>query len=101
MEKQHPVTSKSGSMKNIYLAVFGTLAVLTLITVGVSYLHLPRPQAIAVGLCIAAIKVSLIAAFFMHLKSEKKLIHSLFYTAFIFVIFLLVMVLMDLARTSS
>lgn len=84
------------SMRNVYLAVFGALAVLTIVTVMASYMHLARPKAIAVGLAIAAVKVSLIAAFFMHLKSEKKLIHGFFYTAFLFVIFLLVMVLLDL-----
>ena len=38
--------------------------------------ELPRAGAIAVALFIAAVKVSLIAAFFMHLKMEKKLIHG-------------------------
>ncbi len=54
----------------LYMAVFGALLCLTLLTVAVSKLHLPRPQAIAVGLLIAAVKASLVAAIFMHLWGE-------------------------------
>jgi hypothetical protein len=39
-----------------YLAVFGALLLLTVITVGISYLHLPSPVAIPVGIAIALAK---------------------------------------------
>ena len=52
-----------------YLYVFGALAVLTLITVGISYLHLPIHEAVILALIVASIKGSLVAAFFMHLLS--------------------------------
>jgi cytochrome c oxidase subunit 4 len=58
----------------IYIMVFVSLMVLTLVTVAVSYLHLPVRQAIAVALVIATVKGSLVACYFMHLISEKKLI---------------------------
>ncbi|MBI2119767.1 MAG: cytochrome C oxidase subunit IV family protein [Elusimicrobia bacterium] len=83
-------------MKKTYLTVFGTLAVLTLLTVGVSYLHLNRAGAITVALLVAGIKVSLIAAFFMHLKFEKKVIHGIFYTALFFVLILLFLIFPDI-----
>jgi len=83
-------------MKKIYLAVFGALAVLTAATVGVSYLHLTRPYAIAVGIAIAAVKVSLIVFFFMHMKSEGKIIRWLMVTALFFVLILLFFILPDL-----
>jgi caa(3)-type oxidase subunit IV len=68
-----------------YLIVFGMLAILTVITVGISQLHLPTPQAIALGLVVATIKGSLVAAFFMHLLSERKLIYAvLVLTVFFF-----------------
>jgi cytochrome c oxidase subunit 4 len=68
-----------------YLYVFGTLAVLTLITVGVSQLHLPTAEGIALALLIATIKGSLVAAFFMHLITERKLIYGvLVLTVFFF-----------------
>jgi len=58
----------------VYITVFVSLMVLTLVTVAVSYLHLPVHQAIAVALVIATIKGSLVACYFMHLMTEKKLI---------------------------
>ena len=61
----------------LYLAVFAALMVLTGVTVVISKFHLPRPQAIALGLFVAVTKASLVAAIFMHLWDEKKLIHKL------------------------
>ena len=60
----------------VYIIVFVSLAALTLITVAVSYLQLSVGAAIALALFIAAIKGSLVAAFFMHLISERKLIYA-------------------------
>ena len=59
----------------VYIIVFVTLMALTLITVAISYLHLPTPMAIAVALLVATIKGTLVACYFMHLISEKKLIY--------------------------
>ncbi|MBI2387915.1 MAG: cytochrome C oxidase subunit IV family protein [Elusimicrobia bacterium] len=59
----------------LYVKVFLALMVLTLITVAISKVHLPRPQAVALGLFVAAIKASLVGALFMHLWGENKLIH--------------------------
>jgi cytochrome c oxidase subunit 4 len=57
-----------------YMVVFGSLMVLTLVTVGVRYLHLPVVPAILIALAIAMVKGSLVACYFMHLISERKLI---------------------------
>ena len=57
------------------LLVFGTLLVLTAFTVTAWTLHLPRRSAIALALLIACVKGSLVAAWFMHLISEKKFIY--------------------------
>ena len=84
------------SQTKIYLAVFAALGLLTAATVGASYLHLARPGAIALALGIAAVKVTLIGAFFMHLKFEKKLIHGFMFTALGFVLILLFLVLPDI-----
>lgn len=59
----------------VYITVFVALMALTIITVAVSYLDLSTPMAIAVALFIAIIKGSLVACYFMHLISEKKLIY--------------------------
>ena len=60
----------------VYITVFVTLMVLTIVTVAVSRFHLPVPIAVTVALIIATIKGSLVAAYFMHLVSEKKLIYA-------------------------
>jgi cytochrome c oxidase subunit 4 len=60
----------------VYLFVFVALMALTIITVAVSTLHLSVGAAIAVALFIASIKAFLVAGYFMHLLSEKKLIYS-------------------------
>ena len=68
-----------------YMAVFVALAGLTVVTVAISYLHLPKAAAIALALVVATIKGSLVAAVFMHLISEKKLIYAvLVLTVFFF-----------------
>jgi cytochrome c oxidase subunit 4 len=70
----------------IYITVFVALMVLTIVTVTVSRFHLPVPIAVTVALIVATIKGSLVACYFMHLISEKKLIYAvLAITAFFFV----------------
>ena len=77
-----------------YYVVFVALLCLTAVTVGVSYLKLERPIAIAVALVIASIKAGLVAAVFMHLISEKKVIYAvLLLTAFFFLLVLMLPVL--------
>jgi len=58
----------------VYLTVFAALMVLTIVTVAISRVHLPVPMAVTVALIVATIKGSLVACYFMHLISEKKLI---------------------------
>jgi cytochrome c oxidase subunit 4 len=60
----------------VYITVFVTLMVLTIVTVAVSRFHLPVPIAVTVALLVAIIKGSLVACYFMHLISEKKLIYA-------------------------
>lgn len=60
----------------IYISVFVALMALTIITVAISRLHLPIPEAVTIALIVAAIKGGLVAAFFMHLISEKKVIYA-------------------------
>jgi len=73
----------------IYVAVFAALMVLTIITVTVSYLHLSTPLTIAVALLIATIKGSLVAAYFMHLISERKAIYSILILTVVFFVVLM------------
>jgi len=78
----------------VYITVFVTLMVLTIVTVAVSRFHLPLPIAVSVALLVATIKGSLVACYFMHLISEKKLIYAvLALTAFFFIVLLALPVL--------
>lgn len=70
-----------------YVVVFVALLALTVITVAISTFHLGTTAAIIVALCIAGLKASLVAGYFMHLLSEKKLIYAaLALTAVLFIV---------------
>ena len=73
----------------VYITVFVALMALTIITVAISYLHLPVPIAVTVALVVATVKGSLVACFFMHLISEKKLIYAVLALTAVFFIALL------------
>jgi cytochrome c oxidase subunit IV len=60
----------------IYITVFVALLALTIITVAVSRYHLPVREAVTVALLVATVKGSLVACYFMHLISEKRLIYA-------------------------
>ena len=75
----------------VYLRVFLALLALTVITVAVSYLRLPVLWAVAAALFIAGLKGSLVAGFFMHLSTEKKIIFFILLLAVVFFVFLLAM----------
>jgi cytochrome c oxidase subunit IV len=57
-----------------YMVVFASLMALTIVTVGISYLHLPVMAAVGLALIVATIKGTLVACYFMHLISERKLV---------------------------
>ena len=75
----------------VYVRIFLALMALTVVTVAVSYLNLPILWAVAVALLIACIKGSLVAAFFMHLSTEKKIILFILALAVVFFFVLLAM----------
>jgi len=70
-----------------YLFVFYALLFGTLITVGASYIPFGNREInIAVALAIAIAKASLVACYFMHLISERKMIYGILgFTAFFFI----------------
>ncbi len=73
----------------VYIIVFVALMALTIITVAVSYLHLRAPIAVGVALLVATVKGSLVACYFMHLISEKKLIYAVLVLTAVFFVALL------------
>src|SRR5438552_1924476 len=77
-EEPHDISRPMPHHQVRYFLVFINLVVLTIVTVLVS-LHRFESEAINVllALTVAAIKASLVALFFMHLKFEGKLIYTI------------------------
>ena len=79
---------------SIYRNVFIALLVLTVVTVGVSYIHFSALWlGLFVGLLIACFKGYLVASQFMHLNDEKPLIYG---TLILTVLFFFVLLFMPL-----
>jgi cytochrome c oxidase subunit 4 len=83
MTSDHAATSTTGDHAvdidkhvRVYITVFVALMVLTIVTVAVSYLDLAIPIAVTVAIFVATVKGALVAGYFMHLVSEKKLIYA-------------------------
>ena len=76
-----------------YFVVFGALLILTVVTVAISYIHLPLPWAITIALVVATVKASLVALYFMHLISEKQIIYYMMGTVMV-TFFILIFLLM-------
>ena len=69
--------------KSLYFTIFGSLMVLTAITVAVAYLHLGFFN-FPVAITIALVKASLVVLFFMHVKYSSKLTKLLVGSTFFF-----------------
>ena len=67
-----------------YMMVGATLLIFTAVTVALSYVDFGAPKAnIAVAMLVATFKAGLVAAIFMHLAAEKRLIYRiLIFTGF-------------------
>jgi len=81
----------------VYKKVGLALAVLTVVTVAASYLHIDSvAMTVTIALFIASIKGALVACYFMHLIDERSIIYwVLIITAFIFVVLMFVPLLSE------
>ena len=78
----------------LYYKIGAALLVLTVVTVGISYVDFAVPLTIFVALVIAATKGSLVASYFMHLIDERKSIYAaLLLTAFFFLVLIFIPIL--------
>ncbi len=84
----HDITSEIKKFKGIYIG----LLFLTVVTVAVSYLTVGVWAAITIALVIATFKASLVAGYFMHLFSEKKLIVTLIGCTIFFFISMMILI---------
>ena len=82
------------SPKSLYYAIFGSLMVLTAITVGVAFINL-GPFNFPVAISIAIIKATLVILFFMHVKYSSRLTKLVVATGFFFLMVLFTLTLTD------
>ena len=96
-EEAHGHTVPTPHHKVNYYAIFGLLVVLTLVTVGVARLDIQAEWiTVLLALTIASIKASFVAAFFMHLKFEGKLIYFIMIVPLTFTIVLICALIPDI-----
>lgn len=80
------------SPTRLYYVVFGSLGLLTIITVAVGSLSLPVGVAVIIALIMASVKGSLVGAFFMHLIGEQKPIKLLLLLTLFFLLAMLLLI---------
>lgn len=82
-----------------YIAVFIALAVFTVLTVLASGIEVSTPAHITIALVIAAIKATLVAAIFMHLKWEKG--HAIWFVLALCAIFFVLLLFLPVLTTND
>ena len=93
----HAHTEEMLKHVKIYIMVFLALAVLTLVTVWASHLEVSSTMHIIIAMAIATLKAGLVAAFFMHLISENKVLYSiLIFTVVFFLVLIFITFFTDI-----
>jgi len=82
------------SPKSTYYGIFGSLMVLTALTIGVAFIHLGRLN-FPVAIAIAVTKATLVILFFMHVKYSSRLTKMVVGMAMFFLVVLLGLTLTD------
>ena len=81
-----------------YMMVFAALAVLTIVTVAVSYIDLSLAGAVVLAMIVASIKGTLVAGYFMHLLDEK---FTIYWILALTMLFFAVLMLLPAATVSD
>ncbi len=82
-----------------YVAIFGLLVVLTIVTVAVAFVHIERELIkVLVALTIASIKAAFVTLYFMHLKYEGKLIYLILLLPLFLCILLVIALIPDVVH---
>lgn len=86
MSDDHDSPEAIEAAKKKYWAVFGVLLVGTIVTVLMYFVYFEKMwQTVTVALIIATFKAACVAAIFMHLWGEKKLVYQILYPTVFFV----------------
>ncbi len=86
----HPAHADDGAVHShiapvkFYVAIFAALVVLTLLTVGLSYIHLGAAN-LAIAIMVASMKAALVVVFFMHLNHDNRFNSVLFVGSLMFI----------------
>jgi len=78
----------------LYLLIFGGLLVMTIVTVGASFIDFGAANTI-IAVIIATVKASLVATFFMHLRHDKPFHTLVLVSGLLFLSFLFLFTLSD------
>jgi cytochrome c oxidase subunit 4 len=95
-EAHHPDHGEHITPVPVYLALFGALMVLTVITVAVAWVNLGVLN-IVVALVVAVVKASLVVLYFMHLKYSPRLTWVVMASGFFWLVILLGLLMADYA----
>ena len=77
-----------------YLAVFGALMVLTIVTVAVAFVDLGLAN-VVVAMAVALVKATLVVLFFMHVKYSNRMVQLVIVAAIVWLMILLGITLSD------
>jgi cytochrome c oxidase subunit 4 len=79
-----------------YIAIWGWLAALTVVEVGVAFVsHLPKVWLVLILIFLAIWKAWLVALYFMHLKFERWRLRTVFMIPLPLAVLLVIIVLME------
>lgn len=101
MSSSSSASERHGASLRIYYTVFASLAVLTVITVAVSRIHMAPVAAVILAFMIAISKASLVGAYFMHLKYDSKVLHLMCAVPTILTLMLLIALMPDIGMTKG
>ena len=87
----------SAAKRTKYLTVFGVLGVFTAIEVAVAFASIAQPIRVVLLLALALTKASLVALYYMHLRSEGPILRVIAAFPMLLVIVLLLLPVFDLA----
>jgi cytochrome c oxidase subunit 4 len=100
-EEPHGHTEPEPHHSVPYFKIFIALVVLTAITVLISYHRFSTEFInVALALLVACLKGGMVAAFFMHLRYEGKLIYLIFIVPLILCVLLVMALIPDIVETS-
>lgn len=87
----------TSSHKPNYLRIFVFLALLTVVEVAVAFAQIPKTSQVLLLVALAIAKASLVAAYYMHLRFEGRLLRLIAVAPLLFAIILTIPPFLDLA----